>query len=68
MKHCKKQNIWVSQSFPIYKDSEICMDPEGLSILEDNLIDANMDDDVDTDEEILITARGNCISDLKQAE
>ena len=44
------------------------MDPEGLSILEDNLIDANMDDDVDTDEEILITARGNCISDLKQAE
>jgi len=60
MKHCKKQNIWVSQSFPIYKDSE--------SILEENLIDANMDDDVDTDEEILITARGNCISDLKQAE
>ena len=48
----------------MYKDSEICDDPQFLKDLEVNLIETHQDDDVDSEEEVLECAYNNCITDL----
>ena len=55
--------------FPIFKDSEITASKEDLEILDKNLVEAGqIDDDDDTDDEIMENALHRCYLDLYRSE
>lgn len=64
----RQTSLLCSRVFPIFKDADITASKEDQAILDQNLIEAAQDDDVDTDDEIMENALNSCYTDLYKSE